>query len=214
MENKIIKTTKIILIIIIVIICINTIPVIEYGHPMRSLWYAEVGYDYEDYRFISLLEYINIDNIADISISIYKELAIPYYIIMATFILAILKTNKKRNMLLIIVVTIISIIMTIMIVNSSEISKKEDLINNIRSNNDEKYYYIKLDNEQEEIYLVKDSMQTEYVDSGRNIRYIDIIKIIDNKTYSHRYTEITEKENFFEFTIDGKTYKIEKQTLE
>ena len=173
-----------------------------------------MGYAYEEHRFISLQEYINIYDIADVSVHIYKEFSIPYYIIMATFILAILKTNKKRNMLLIIVVTIISIIMMTMIVNSIQINKKESLINNIRSNKDEKYYYIKLDNEQEEIYVVKDSMQTEYIDNGKNMRYIDIIKIIDNKTYDHRYTETTEKQNFFEFTIDGKTYKIEKQILE
>lgn len=211
MEKKNIKVIKIVLIIIIFFICINTIPVTECVHPIRSFWYTEVD---EGHRFITLQEYINYNNMADVSVHIYKEFSIPYYIIIATFILAILKTNKKSNILLIIVATIIAIIMTIIIVNSSEISKKKKLINDIRSNNDKRYYYIKLDNEQEEIYVVKDSMRTEYIASVGNIRYIDIIKIINNKTYNHIYTEMKEKENFFQFTIDGKTYKIEKQILE
>ena len=207
---------KIFIITIIIGISIFTIPSKNVCHGpteaarMVGKWY----YPDSSYGIINLTCFCGDEcdaNISNISISI----AIPDYIIMSILIIATVKTNKGRSILIIFLLIIVTIIAMIGMLLLADINAIRGDIKNIRTNSDDIYDYIKLEDSESEMYLGKIKKQgLEENGFQKDIKYAEIIKIINDKKYQYAYAEIKEKEDFFELTIDKKTYRIEKQILE
>ena len=207
---------KIFIITIIIGISIFTIPSKNVCHGpteaarMVGKWY----YPDSSYGIINLTCFCGDEcdaNISNISISI----AIPYYIIMIILIIATVKTNKEKNLLIIFLLSIVTMIAMIGMLLLADINAIRGDIKNIRTNSNEIYDYIKLEDLETEMYLGK--IKNQWLEENgfqKDIKSAKVIKIINDKTYQYAGVGLTEKENYFEFTIDRKTYRIEKQILE
>ena len=213
--KEISKGLKVFLIIFVLLIAICNTPSIEYGH-LFSEW-NPAGSSMR-YCSMGLLSHLfPRTDLADVSFSIFEEATIPYYIAITILFILMLINKKQRNIIILFIIVICMVISMHVVMHIMNNNIYRNIVLSIKNNNSNFYNYIKLDNQQDDIYIItaKDTIENSLFNPELS-HSIHVVKIIDEKKYSHSiWNQIVENEDEYIVVVDSKTqYRIPKEIFQ